>query len=123
MSHHKQFKLRPPVIAADADQSYWLQSTRGLDDTLAPALNRSVSADIAIIGGGLTGLWTAIRILEADPGQKVTVLEADICGSGASGRNGGQIHSWFESLDRLTSVTGPEEALRLAHAPGTPSRN
>jgi glycine/D-amino acid oxidase-like deaminating enzyme len=116
MSDHNQFKLRPPVIASDADQSYWLQSTGDLDDTPAPALKGSVTADVAIIGGGLTGLWTAIRILEADPDQKVTVLEADICGSGASGRNGGQIHSWFESLDRLTSVTGPEEALRLADA-------
>lgn len=116
MPTHKQFKLRPPVIAADTDQSYWLQSTRNLDDTPAPALNGPATADVAIIGGGLTGLWTAIRILEADPDQKVTVLEADICGSGASGRNGGQIHSWFESLDRLASITGPEEALRLAHA-------
>jgi glycine/D-amino acid oxidase-like deaminating enzyme len=116
MSTQKQFKLRPPVIAPETDQSYWLQSTRALDDTPAPALTGPATADIAIIGGGLTGLWTAIRILEADAAKKVTVLEADICGSGASGRNGGQIHSWFESLDRLTSVTGPEEALQLAQA-------
>lgn len=116
MSNRKQFKLRPPVIAPDSDQSYWLQSTRDLDDAPAATLSRTGSADIAIIGGGLTGLWTAIRISEADPDQKVTILEADVCGSGASGRNGGQIHSWFESLDRLSSVTGPEEALRLARA-------
>lgn len=116
MTFQTHFKLRPPVIASDADQSYWLQSTRDLDDTPAPALSGATAADIAIIGGGLTGLWTAIRILETDPGLKVSVLEADICGSGASGRNGGQIHSWFESLNRLTSVTGPEEALRLADA-------
>ena len=112
----KHFRLRPPVIAADTDRSYWLQSTEILDDAPAPALKGSATTGIAILGGGLTGLWTALRILEADPGQKVTVLEADICGSGASGRNGGQVHSWFESLDRLATVAGPEEALRLAHA-------
>lgn len=116
MPAQRHFKLRPPVIAPNADQSYWLQSTRNPDDAPSPPLKGPNAADIAIIGGGLTGLWTAIRILEADPGQKVTILEADICGSGASGRNGGQIHSWFESLDRLASVAGPDEALRLAHA-------
>lgn len=116
MTALKDFSLRPPVIASDTDQSYWLQSTRALDDIPSPALNGSATAHVAIIGGGLTGLWTAVRILEADPDQKVTVLEADICGSGASGRNGGQVHSWFESLDRLTAVTGQEQALQLAHA-------
>lgn len=117
MPDQKRIKLRAPIVATNEDQSYWLQSTRGLDDAPAPALKgQNSTADIAIIGGGLTGLWTAIRIIEADPTSKVTILEADICGSGASGRNGGQVHSWFESLDRLTSITGPEEALRLATA-------
>jgi glycine/D-amino acid oxidase-like deaminating enzyme len=110
-----QLPLQTPVTAAASDRSFWLQSTEALD-TPAPALQDAVTADVAIIGGGLTGLWTAIRVLEKDPTQRVVVLEADVCGAGASGRNGGQVHSWFESLDRLASVTGREEAFRLAKA-------
>jgi glycine/D-amino acid oxidase-like deaminating enzyme len=110
-----QFSLSAPVPASPADRSYWLQSTDALD-TPAPALAQSISADVAIIGGGLTGLWTAIRIREKNPAQRVVVLEADFCGAGASGRNGGQVHSWFESLDRLASVTDQDEAFRLAKA-------
>lgn len=110
-----QFLLQTPVVAAPSDRSYWLQSTEALDAP-APALQQSLSADVAIVGGGLTGLWTAIRILEKDPAQRVVVLEADVCGAGASGRNGGQVHSWFESLDRLASVTDRDEAFRLAKA-------
>ena len=47
------------------------------------------TADVAIVGAGFTGLWSAIRLLETDPSLRVTVLEADRVGAGASGRNGG----------------------------------
>lgn len=57
----------------------------------APALRGGVSADLAICGGGYTGLWAAVQALEADPGRRIVVLEADECGSGASTRNGGQV--------------------------------
>jgi glycine/D-amino acid oxidase-like deaminating enzyme len=110
-----RFHLHGPVIASASERSYWLQSTESLDVS-APPLGESISADVAVIGGGLTGLWTAIRLLEKDPTQRVVVLEADVCGGGASGRNGGQVHSWFESLDRLSSVTDEEESFRLAKA-------
>ncbi|OUM43481.1 NAD(P)/FAD-dependent oxidoreductase [Arthrobacter sedimenti] len=111
-----EFHLRPPVLPGRQDESYWLQSTAGLETKQCPALAGSATADLAIVGGGLTGLWTALRVLEKDPSLNVVVLEAGTCGAGASGRNGGQVHSWFESLDRLAAVTDADEALRLAQA-------
>ena len=103
--------LRKPVAAPRQDRSFWLQDTGA--DPVTPALDGSMTADIAIIGGGFTGLWTALRILEQAPGTRVVILEADFCGSGASGRNGGQIHSWFAEIDLLAAVVGPEEARQL----------
>lgn len=55
----------------------------------APALNEGITADLTIIGGGLTGLWAAVQALEDQPGMSVVVLEAERCGFGASSRNGG----------------------------------
>ncbi len=55
----------------------------------APALHGDVDADLAVIGGGFTGLWAAIQALEDEPGRRVVVLEAEHCGFGASSRNGG----------------------------------
>ena len=47
------------------------------------------TADVAIVGGGLTGLWTAYYLKKADPALRIIVLEAEQAGFGASGRNGG----------------------------------
>ncbi len=55
----------------------------------APALADTVEADLAVIGGGFTGLWAALQALEDQPGLRVVVLEAEQCGFGASSRNGG----------------------------------
>ena len=54
-----------------------------------PALSGDVDADVVIVGGGYTGLWTAWEIAEAEPNARVVVLEAERCGMGPSGRNGG----------------------------------
>jgi glycine/D-amino acid oxidase-like deaminating enzyme len=59
-----------------------------------PALDGSISVDVAIVGGGYTGLWTAYYLLGLDPSLRVAVLEAEIAGFGASGRNGG----WCSAL-------------------------
>lgn len=71
---------------------------------------------MCIVGGGFTGLWTAIRIKEHEPSADVVVLEADICGGGASGRNGGFAMSFWHHFTGLERVCGSEEALRLARA-------
>ncbi|MEM8706077.1 MAG: FAD-binding oxidoreductase [Actinomycetota bacterium] len=54
-----------------------------------PPLAGPADTDLCIVGGGFTGLWAALQALEADPGRRVTVLEAEVCGFGASTRNGG----------------------------------
>ncbi|HEU0243134.1 MAG TPA: FAD-dependent oxidoreductase, partial [Candidatus Limnocylindrales bacterium] len=70
-----------------AGGSYWF--TTGTPGPARPRLEGRVRADVAVIGGGFTGLWTAIRLLETDPSLRVVVLEAERVGWGASGRNGG----------------------------------
>lgn len=74
--------------------SFWLE-TCGENLAPRPALTSSIDVDVAILGGGYTGLWTAYYLLRAKPGLKVVVLEKEIVGYGASGRNGGWCSSKF----------------------------
>jgi glycine/D-amino acid oxidase-like deaminating enzyme len=106
--------VRPPVAAAKADRSYWLRSIEA--DAVTRPLHGAADCDVAIVGGGYAGLWTASRIKEQAPETRVTVLEADFCGSGASGRNGGQVHSWFAEIDMLRALVGENDALMLCRA-------
>lgn len=80
--------------------SYWLSS---LDEPLTPrpALPGDTDADVVIVGAGYTGLWTAYYLARADPTLRVVVLEKEIAGYGASGRNGGWCSALFP-----TSLTG-----------------
>jgi putative aminophosphonate oxidoreductase len=98
-------------------RSYWLQealSQPGEGD--CPPLTGDVRADVCIVGGGYAGLWTALRLREHDPSLDVAVVEADVCGGGASGRNGGFVLSWWAKLASLRKLVGDEEAARLASA-------
>lgn len=106
--------LRPPVPAARRDRSYWLQSLEA--DAVTSPLQGNAECDVAIVGGGYAGLWTALRIKEQAPETRITVLEADFCGSGASGRNGGQVHSWLAEIDMLRALVGESDALMLCRA-------
>ncbi len=96
-------------------RSFWLQQIAG-DAPDVPLLQGSLRADVAIIGGGYVGLWTALRIKEHSPSTDVVVLEQDICGGGASGRNGGFVLSWMSKLSSLEKLFGIQEALRIAQA-------
>ena len=58
-----------------------------------PSLTEQVNADLCIVGGGFTGLWAALYAKEQTPAREVVVLEASLCGDGASGRNGGFLQS------------------------------
>ena len=77
-----------------------------------PPLARDGTADVVIVGGGFTGLWTAFHLKQAHPELGVTVLEQDICGGGPSGRNGGFASGWWDELDGLVKLYGPEPAVR-----------
>jgi gamma-glutamylputrescine oxidase len=77
-----------------------------------PPLRGEARADVAIVGAGFTGLAAALTL--AERGLSVTVLETASIGSGASGRNGGQIHSGQRrDQDYLEKVLGPDDAMAL----------
>ena len=91
----------------------WWQDEAPPDEELPP-LAGEVQADVAIVGGGFTGLWTALEVLRARPSASVVVLEASRCGDGASGRNGGFLHGYWASLPRLRDLFGADAAVALA---------
>ena len=93
----------------------WLEQALP-DGTAAEPLRGSTRADVAIIGGGYVGLWTAIQIKQREPACDVVVLEQGICGGGASGRNGGFVLTWWPKIDTLVGLCGDAEAVRLAAA-------
>lgn len=96
--------------------SFW-HATVDDDLTPRPALPGDRDADVAIIGGGLTGLWTAWYLLERDPTLRITVLEKSIVGFGASGRNGGWCSALFpRSTASLARTHGLDAALRMRRA-------
>ena len=74
--------------------SFWL-ATCGDDLTPRPGLSGDLDADVAIVGGGMTGLWTARSLADGDPSLRIVVLDAEVCGFGASGRNGGWASALF----------------------------
>jgi len=81
-----------------------------------PALSGDVDADVVVIGGGYAGLWTAWHVVEAEPSARVVVLEADRCGFGPSGRNGGFLSSLWLSLPLLRDRFGEPRARELCEA-------
>ncbi len=96
-----------------ADLSLW-HATAGDDWTPRPALPGDRDADVAVVGAGLTGLWTAYHLLRADPALRVVVLEAEVAGFGASGRNGGWCSALFPaSLDSIAARSSRADALAL----------
>ncbi len=92
-------------------KSYWLGS-----EPYHPRhpLHGSISAGVAIVGGGLTGLWTAWYLTETAPELDVVVLEAESIGSGGSGRSGGIVSPWSTiGLSDLVAAIGAERALSM----------
>jgi glycine/D-amino acid oxidase-like deaminating enzyme len=94
--------------------SAWLREA-GPIEPLA-ALEGSRHAEICIVGGGFTGMWTALRIKQLEPDRDVVLIEADVCGSGASGRNGGFVLTFWHHFISLERACGSAEAVRLALA-------
>ena len=106
------------TVAPGTATPWWIEEALAAEREPGPAppLEGDVEADVAIVGGGYTGLWTALALKEREPGLRVVVLEADECGFGPSGRNGGFVHGYWSYLPRLREQFGDESALAVARA-------
>ncbi|MBX5444198.1 FAD-dependent oxidoreductase [Sphaerobacter sp.] len=99
-----------------ARYSFWLE-TCGDDLTPRAPLDGSIDVDVAILGAGYTGLWTAYYLLKRQPSLRVAVVEAEIAGFGASGRNGGWCSAGFPvTAGELARRYGPERTRALLAA-------
>ncbi|MFE3161767.1 NAD(P)/FAD-dependent oxidoreductase [Streptomyces sp. NPDC059224] len=94
--------------------SFWYAND-GLPAVREP-LDGDASADVVIVGGGCTGLWTAYYLKKAAPFLRITLLEQKFCGYGASGRNGGWLYNGIAGRDRYAALHGRDAAVRLQKA-------
>jgi glycine/D-amino acid oxidase-like deaminating enzyme len=94
-----------------AKYSFWLE-TSGDDLSPRPPLERSAEVDVAILGAGYSGLWTAYYLLRQNPGMRVAVVEKEIAGFGASGRNGGWCSPKFPVTAAVLEARYGREATR-----------
>jgi glycine/D-amino acid oxidase-like deaminating enzyme len=104
----------PGTTPVNGGISYWYADD-GLPDTREP-LDGDTTADVVIVGGGYTGLWTAYYLKKAAPFLRITVLEQKFCGYGASGRNGGWLYNGVAGRDRYARLHGHDAAVRLQQA-------
>ncbi|MFC4590098.1 NAD(P)/FAD-dependent oxidoreductase [Sphaerisporangium corydalis] len=100
---------------ANGGVSFWYRQI-GEPDRRA-ALPGPREYDVAIVGGGYTGLWTAYYLKKADPGLRIAILEREFAGFGASGRNGGWLSAEFAgSRERHAAARGRQAMIDLQHA-------
>lgn len=97
MAHH----------SPDENRAVWVAESE--PPRPAPPLAGRATVDVAIVGGGLTGVSTAWHLRERRPDLAIALLEAGVLGQGASGRNGGQVLNWVNGAD----PEGPDEIRRI----------
>jgi glycine/D-amino acid oxidase-like deaminating enzyme len=95
---------------------WWVEAEEDGADPPVSTLDGDTAVDVCVIGGGFTGLWTALALRAREPSARIVVLEADRCGAGPSGRNGGFLHGYWASLPSVRMTLGDEGAVRLARA-------
>jgi glycine/D-amino acid oxidase-like deaminating enzyme len=93
---------------------YWLEEAEEVAPR--PELVGERRADVVVIGGGFTGLWTAWHLKKLEPDVSVVLLEGGVCGHGPSGRNGGFCNSMWFSLPNMRRRWGDAGALAVARA-------
>jgi glycine/D-amino acid oxidase-like deaminating enzyme len=113
------------IRPSGARRAWWLREALAAERASAPhlaadeaarPLRGTTTADVVVVGGGYTGLWAALRATELDPRARVVLLEADICGGGPSGRNGGFVTNWWDELGTLVERYGDDGALAMGQA-------
>lgn len=93
---------------------WWLEEAGAVVPTRP--LDGDTSADVVVVGGGYLGLWTAWQLLELEPELDVLVLEAEVCGHGPSGRNGGFCETLWGDAPTLREQAGDTAALAVCRA-------
>lgn len=103
--------------APGATRSFWLEEALANDaGEPCPPLTSNVVADVCVVGGGFAGLWTAIELSVRDSSLRIALIEQDICGGGASGRNGGFFSSSWWDAPAICAIFGDEQGIRYLHA-------
>ena len=93
--------------------SFWMDSVPGSLEPRA-SLSDNIEADVAIIGAGYTGLWTAYYLKQIDPGLEIVIVESEVAGFGASGRNGGWCSAYLDGISHwLDDPSTRDGAIRL----------
>ncbi len=98
-------------------QSPWFsEAIKNEGNLVINKLNNNLNTDVCIIGGGFTGLWTALKIKEKNSSIGIIVIEKDLCGSGASGRNGGCMIPQSTKFQGIRDVVGVDDAKKIVVA-------
>jgi len=95
--------------------SWWWAQLGGLPEP-RPPLEGDREADVCIVGAGYTGLWTALELRRADPSLDIVVLEREVAGFGASGRNGGWVLGEVSVGSRMRAAAGDGAVAALDRA-------
>jgi glycine/D-amino acid oxidase-like deaminating enzyme len=104
-------------VPTNTGVSLWHATLPDEERVARPALVADLAVDVAIVGAGYTGLWTAHALKRADPSLRVVVCEREIAGFGASGRNGGWCSALFAGDRRATASThGPGAVVAMQRA-------
>jgi glycine/D-amino acid oxidase-like deaminating enzyme len=110
-----EFVGRRVLMTEDCVRSLWADALPG-EPRPRPALPGDLDVDVAVVGAGYTGLWTAYYLSRADPSLRIAVLEAETAGFGASGRNGGWCSALFAAGRRSIARTSTAEGVRALDA-------
>ncbi len=102
------------MVARHDAHGYWLAEAGAAPPARPLADDRR--ADVVVVGGGYTGLWTAWHVKRLEPQARVVLLEAGACGEGPSGRNGGFVNGLWFSLPSLQRRFGDAAAIAVARA-------
>lgn len=117
MNSRGRLGLTGLALTPGAQRSWWLREALAAETAGdLPPLTGDHKADVVIVGGGFTGMWTAYFLSTLKPDLGITILEQDICGGGPTGRNGGFASGWWDELDGLVTLYGPEPGVRACRA-------
>lgn len=94
--------------------SWWREDIQPLHGQPLNTLRGGINVDVVIVGGGFTGMWTALALRERAPHLSVAIVEANRLGDGASSKNGGMVHGYWASLPANIKSLGLESALDIA---------